>query len=243
MGSACMAEEKEIKIALFKNKDAKEIRTKLSHHLKLSNAVVQSDHYYDNADFLFTKRDRGLRIRYVGGIPVDFTCKALFYIPQRNPSPWYVEEHVFKLPTKERGAIREIFERFDLAFDQNNNLLTYADLDICLRKNNLSPKLIIEKKREIFMYEDAQVILDEVKNLGVFIEIETKTSSPMEIVKKLNLLQYGVRTIEGYTTLLSRKLGLVEMKQKEPLYIENPTWNVFPKEKEIYDALVRQIVK
>ncbi|GEM_PF-2503329 len=238
-----MTEEKEIKIQLFENKDVREIRAKLSQQLRWSKTVVQSDHYYDDADFLFTKRDRGLRIRFVGGNPIDFTCKALFYIPERKPSPWYVEEHVFKLPTKERDAIRKIFERFNLQFDLINASITYADVDMHLRKNNLSPKLIIEKKREVFVYEDAQVILDEVKDLGIFMEIETKTSSPMEIAKKLDLLKYGARTIEGYTTLLSRKLGLAEMKQKEPLYVENPTWNVFPKEKEIYGALISQIVK
>ena len=238
-----MAEEKEIKIQLSETLKRQDIRAQLSRQLKLSKIVVQSDQYYDTADFLFTKRDRGLRIRFVGGNPIDFTCKALFYIPNRKPSPWYVEEHAFKLPTKEGDAVQKIFERFDLQFDQKKKLITYVDLDRALRKNKLSPKLIIEKKREIFVYEDAQVILDEVKDLGMFIEIETKTSSPVAIAKKLGLLKQGVRTIEGYTTLLSRKLGLAEMQQKEPLYIKDPTWNVFQKEKEIYSELANQIAK
>ena len=73
-----MTEEKEIKIQLHENKDGKEIHAQLSRQLKLFKTIEQSDQYYDSADFLFTKRDRGLRIRFVGGNPVDFTCKALF---------------------------------------------------------------------------------------------------------------------------------------------------------------------
>ena len=79
--------------------------------------------------------------------------------------------------------------------------------------------------------------------MGVFIEIETKTSSPVEIAKELDILNSGMQTIEGYTTLLSRKLGLADMKQKEPMYKENPTWNVFAKEKKFYNLLVSQVVK
>lgn len=239
-----MTEEKEIKIKLSENVNVAEIRSKFLARLKLFKTIAQSDEYYDNAEFLFTKRDRGLRIRFVDKIPTDFTFKALFYIPHRKPIPWYVEEHAFKLPTKEVAAVYKIFKRFNLQVSRSSkDMLTYHDIDDCLRKNNLLPRVCVEKKREIFTYKDAQVILDEVKNLGYFIEIETKNSSPDEIAKELDMLASGTRTIEGYTTLISRKLGLADMKQKEPMYLENPTWNIFAKEKEIYNTLVSQAVK
>ena len=239
-----MAEEKEIKLLLSEEIDKVALYAQLSSKLKLKNTVIQSDHYYDNETFLFTKQDKGLRIRFVNQTPIDFTFKALFYFPNRKPSPWYVEEQTFKLPTQEIQLVQAIFERLNLTFSQKqNNELTYDDLHHLFAQNQLQPKLIIEKKRKTFLYEDAQIVWDEVKNLGTFIEIETKSSSPIRISEELELLKFGTRTIEGYTTLLARKLGLAEMKAKEPLYLENPLWNVFKQEKIIYEKLANQVAK
>lgn len=45
----------------------------------------------------------------------------------------------------------------------------------------------------------------------------------------------GKQTIEGYAALAYQKIGLPEMKEKEPNYIANPYWNVFEKEKRMYE--------
>ncbi len=107
-----MSEEKEIKLMLSEGESG--WLEKLSNQLPLVSSKAQTDYYYDNEDYFFTQRDRGLRVRFVNSKPVDFTFKALFYFPNRKPNQWYVEEHAFKLPTSEIKPIQTIFERFDL---------------------------------------------------------------------------------------------------------------------------------
>jgi adenylate cyclase class IV len=238
-----MAEEKEIKLKIDEDITSEQLMKILSKKLTLDHHVIQSDEYYDQENFLFTKRDRGLRVRFINGKPVDFTFKALFFFPERVPTPWYVEEHAFKLPTSEFKRVEEIFSRFNLKIQHSpKEPLTYEILHQNFLENKLSPKIVIKKDRSVFNYQDAQVILDQVEELGNFIEIETKKTTPIKIAQELNLLQYGKQTIEGYTTLLSRKFGLAEMKQKEPLYRKNPKWNIFKNEQKKYEVL-NQTVK
>lgn len=72
---------------------------------------------------------------------------------------------------------------------------------------------IIEKTRETYMvYDTFEVVCDDVKNIGRFIEIELK--KPIDDVKQ------GIAQIEG----LLKKMGVTEFKQYDRGYI-HMKWN------------------
>lgn len=71
---------------------------------------------------------------------------------------------------------------------------------------NFKKRTIIIKKREIYDCDDFEVILDDVKNLGFFIEVEAKNNKLkredcMSFLKKLNI-KYKKLPEKGYPELM-----------------------------------------
>ena len=79
------------------------------------------------------------------------------------------------------------------------------------------PLIVIEKIRKNFMYRDCEISIDEVRNLGNFIEIEYKgTNDNIEDVMKLlnNILieigaKVGPSDHKGYVYHLLKKQGYI----------------------------------
>jgi adenylate cyclase class IV len=77
----------------------------------------------------------------------------------------------------ENGKQSLIFYRRD---EKGNN--RWSDFDVLKFENDggeeffnkiFSIETIVEKRRELFIYDDTRIHLDEVKSLGFFIELET----------------------------------------------------------------------
>jgi len=71
----------------------------------------------------------------------------------------------------------------------------------------------IDKKREVFRYQDFEIVLDKVKNLGDFIEIELQgnfrnrrkhKNRIIEILKKLGVKQSQYCEYGGYVELMTK---------------------------------------
>lgn len=157
----------------------------------------QIDTYYDNPTDSFFKDPKNVndwvRIREENG-SLTFTYKH--WLPDGADIRTYCEETEYAMQSK-------------------------ADLCKILKKLNFSdgfvPLIVIEKIRKNFMYRDCEISIDEVRNLGTFIEIEYKgTDDNVENVMKLlnNILieigaKVGPSDHKGYVYHLLKKQGYI----------------------------------
>ena len=89
--------------------------------------------------------------------------------------------------------------------------ISHADLDIFKSINNLGTHYVIDKNRASYRYESFTIALDEVAELGSFLEIELMAST----IENLALIKQHMKTLlkglsleplkTGYGTLLLRK--------------------------------------
>jgi adenylate cyclase class 2 len=78
--------------------------------------------------------------------------------------------------------------------------------------------VVVEKTRNTWGYKDTTIAVDEVKNLGNFIEIEAKGKFPSVTSAKQHLysvlkeigVEVGEQDFEGYPYLLLKKKGLLK---------------------------------
>lgn len=119
-----------------------------------SNSKHQIDTYYDNPDdSLFKDPDHvntWIRIREEDE-KLSFTYKH--WLPEGAEIRTYCEEKEYPMTSKQ-----EISQHL-----KNLGLST-----------NFVPFIVTDKFRRCFMYRDCEISIDEVKNLGTYIEIEYK---------------------------------------------------------------------
>lgn len=231
-----MAEEKEIKLELSQDTQIQPILETLNQHgFMFDKTVRQKDIYFDNPHHYFSTHDKGLRIRYIENKAIDFTFKTLFYLSKRT-QPWYVEEHVFPLPSTQIKEWQLLLKRFSFTQKETTTILDESVIRKTFEDNNITPSIAVEKKRSYFNREGDCFIIDEVKNLGTFIEIECQINSPHSICDELGMNEIGKKTVDGYPAMLMRKQGISTINKKET-YSKNPIWNVLETERELYQKL------
>lgn len=72
-----------------------------------------------------------------------------------------------------------------------------------LEKLGFQPEVDVYKEREKFQLEDSEIVLDKVKNLGNFIEIEAPNLETLEkIAHNLGLEEKNIITDAGYPDLI-----------------------------------------
>ncbi len=134
-------------------------------HLVPARIEDQRDVYYSSPHRDFAHTDEALRVRY-GTNGVTLTYKGP------------------KLPVHGMKAREEI----NVRIDSGNNLETI------LQRLGLLPSFIVEKKREIYEWNGVEISLDEVQDLGTFVEIEIKGAVPHpeerieEVKRKLKIV-------------------------------------------------------
>lgn len=82
---------------------------------------------------------------------------------------------------------------------------------------NFEETIIIEKNRSVWYYKDAEIAIDDVKELGNFIEIEAKgnftniedAEKHLYIILKEIGAKVGEQDFEGYPYLLLKKKGFL----------------------------------
>ena len=78
--------------------------------------------------------------------------------------------------------------------------------------------MIVEKTRNAWIYKEVEIVIDEVKDLGFFIELEAKTNLELEKAKKLLYetlkelkAETGEQDFKGYPWRLLEKKGLLRV--------------------------------
>ena len=132
---------------------------------------------------------------------------------QQRDEYFVVPEGRLKLRTVENTDITELiyYERENALGPKNDDAYILKvkkseDLKRILKKI-LKSLIVVEKTREIYMYEGTQIHLDNVKNLGKFIEFERKTSdepanvkrNQMTLKKLMETLQISSSNLEAYS--------------------------------------------
>jgi predicted adenylyl cyclase CyaB len=171
----------------------------------LSDGEVKStknsvDKYYDNKDFSFFKQ--GIFIRVRDDKKLDFKYNF------EDDKHEYCQENRFELPIRmdKSDIFNNLLKTLGLKpLGDDVSLTTFLEL------NNLIDFVIIDKTRTEISKDELNFYLDNVKEVGEFIEIEgiPKQSSDIEdmianikgIAKKLNLKKLTT----GYVELYLRK--------------------------------------
>lgn len=73
---------------------------------------------------------------------------------------------------------------------------------------------IVEKKRELFLFDNTRIHLDTVKGLGTFLELETRVVNGLSDAKKRFKFLYDILELKGKEELRTSYLNLLVMKTK-----------------------------
>ncbi len=184
-----MPKEIEIKIKLENNK-TEQLRKWLIQNAKFMDKLQIIDYYLDNPKkSLYKISPEGFkdplefwRVRQIDN--VYFLCNKKRVIDE-NGRTISVEEN--EAVTPEGEAIIQI-----------------------LKKRGFTDQVIIYKTREIFQYEDFEIVFDSVKNLGEFIEIELKSDEQdpiqgksliYDLLKKIGITDF-IQFDRGYLCMI-----------------------------------------
>ncbi len=153
-----------------------EAKLKVDHHCDLREALdrldaepigrlLQTDTYFDSEDGRLFEAGCGLRIRTVE--PLGEGAIRQSTDPQVT----------FKGPLDPSSKVkrREEIETHCESADAMQRLLGVFDVQ---------PRLIIQKRRESFLLHDCRVELDELPNIGCFVEIEGPSESAVTAVQE-----------------------------------------------------------
>jgi adenylate cyclase class 2 len=171
-----MAQEIEMK---FPVPDHSDIRTTLaSLAAKEVGSVEQTDRYLDFPDKSLLASDSGLRVRRVAGKPDVLT---------------------FKGPRQE-GTDAKIREELESVCSSGGSI------DAILDAMGMVELVTVCKRRDAFALDGCDVLLDEIDELGCFVEVEGPTLDAVQSVcAKLQLPGTPIRA--SYAQLLSEKLN------------------------------------
>ncbi len=184
-----MSKEIEIKIKLD-NSQVEQFKKWLIQHAKFMDKLQIIDYYLDNPKKSFYKvSPQGFkdplefwRVRQIDN--VYFLCNKKRVIDETGKTV-SVEEN--EAVTPEGEAILQIF-----------------------KKRGFTDQIIIYKTREIFQYEDFEIVLDYVKKLGEFVEIELKSDEQdpiqgkkliYDLLKKIGLTEF-IQFDRGYLCMI-----------------------------------------
>ncbi|MGA2623637.1 MAG: class IV adenylate cyclase [Bacteroidota bacterium] len=108
------------------------------------------------------------------------------------------------------------YERDEHAKHRESNYRVFPCMEISLLKEILGRSLgiraTVKKKRELFMYNSTRIHLDEVENLGSFLELESPVEESLDkaqevvafLVREFNV-QDADFVLESYVDLLTSK--------------------------------------
>lgn len=239
-----MIEEKEIKIKVDKYIFDK-VKKYISEYAKPTKMKFQIDEYFDSELFMFTNLNRGLRVRYSGKIPQSVEFKSLFWNKYGNPNnPWYIEEVGLRLPlnTESKIILCTILKRFNLSLNIPEDIaIDYQLFKDLLNEAGLSSKIVVTKEREEYENDESAFVFDYIKELGYFIEIETKGVDPLNILKLIPVISNYTVIRNGYNDMIGENIpNLIPNEIKQRLFRLNPYWNVLETEVGIVHELLKE---
>ena len=127
--------------------------------------VLETDHFFDTSDRRLYQTDCGLRVRQWRSLAADGGSGATL---------------TFKGP-RQAGELK-IREELETALDSP------VAISATLEHLGFSEHIRYEKRREIWRLDDCEVTLDELPQLGWFVEIEGPTVRAVDTIRtRLNL--------------------------------------------------------
>lgn len=214
--------------------------------LSMKHKVSQKDVYWDNQACDIINLKRGLRVRYISNQIKNVEFKSLF----KGKEGQYVVEEIklLKGDKFDTSALKDILVNrlgiCELKDFKNNN---FGSLEIYLSSLGLSPSIILEKERKVWIdrNEEVEVSVDTVSDLGIFVEVEHVGISHQvydQIVGKFEKGGFAVRdtTYSGYLDLLLDKDNKITPKAGfEKKFAEDNMWNVKIGERDIFLSLTQ----
>ncbi len=185
--------DKEIEIKISLEKDQLEIlKNWLKENAEYKGEFHQVDQYFNNPkDSFFKINKKGLKdarifFRVRRADNKNTTCLKYFHYEPENPSRTsHCDEYETKIENPE--VITQMYEK--LGFEKD---------------------IIIDKKRRIYHYKEIEIAMDQVKNLGDFVELELKEQVKnvkaakgelYELLKEIGITKYRVQE-KGYVTMM-----------------------------------------
>lgn len=182
--------EIEIKLPL---KNRKEVESFLDIHAEIvSKNVFQKDTYYVPAHRDFFNKKYPFEFLRVRESTNSASINYKHAYPENSEKVEYRDE--FESNVGEAEAVKKIFHAL-----------------------NIEERVVVEKIRSTWIFERVEIVLDEVKDLGFFIELEANDffEDPKEgrkylftILEKLGA-QVGEEDMKGYALLVLEKQGYV----------------------------------
>ena len=173
--------------------------------LKQLSCKHDVDIYFDSPTLRLYRK--GIFVRTRNGKTVDIKFNRACLKDRTLAIQDHCEEYIFTLPLREPDRMRLNFVLLSLGLP----LLRYADFMHFLEVNRFKEHYRVDKVRTSYQHELFTISVDEVTNLGTFLEIElmADTTDNLEAVtQNMRTLLAGlslkpVKT--GYGTLLLRK--------------------------------------
>ena len=163
------------------------------------------DVYLDNPQALLYQKGIFIRIRNGKKLDIKFNRATL-----QNPDlaiQDYCEEYSFALPLQEKdlGKLNELLVSLDL------KSIAVADLEDLKVANGFGEHYRVDKMRTSYKHDSFTVCLDEVADLGTFLEIEFMANTIEDLAVVKQQMQNLIKGLDlaplktGYGTLLLRK--------------------------------------
>lgn len=186
-----------------------ELKDKLNINLKPNSEKVVEDIYYDTKDYKLLKNGNFLRIR--NGKQLDFKLSA------NDLTHLYCKETNYELNNENLKEISNVLKDLDVNINLNNINDLFNELEI------LAP--IKKKRRSYTLEENVVMVIDEVEDLGTFLEIEYDLEEDsldnadyyknllVDILKKHNIYDTSFREVHiGYVELYLKKYNIEAYK-------------------------------
>ncbi len=199
-----MALEIEIKLAV---KDRKKLYDLInfceSESTRASKQIKQKDEYFDTPENLLREKDLTVRLR-----TVDDKIKVAIKSPRI-----YIDDKIHKRVEIELSVTDE------------------SEIRAQLKNHSLVQKTIIEKKRQVFWFDNTAVSIDELPFIGTFVEIEAHSSDRIRNILEIFHLSEDNAVRENYTELLEAHFSRIGLPTKTSLIATFEAENEF-KEKD-----------
>lgn len=221
-----MTQEKEIKIILLKLSLDEFVERIINKGFKKEKDIYQLDIYFDTKDWYLYENLAALRLRIVNGKDYSFSFKKMFYRPQ-NRDHYFIEEIETKFPFDDTSKFKEIFGILDINYDERKFVSGQEIIDY-LKYYNYFDEQKMPEVRQIYVYGEDEITIDNVDKVGIIIELECKENEPLEIIKTILNDSEWERSLEGTSYIwLKNVKGLTSHIKNLERFKTDPTWNVW----------------
>lgn len=236
-------EEKEIKVQLSKAK-FEDLLAKFQKSSR-TEKEEQKDVYYDNELLKINNLNRGLRIRHKNKKAVSLEFKSLFYNRfTRKDNPWFIEEVAMHIPMKKSSVskLNRVLRRLGFEEVRIKEGSGLEEIVSSFEGIGLVDRITVTKIRTSFEDEDVSYVFDSIKELGYFLEIESK--GKVDPLSKIELLlQEDEYTFirNGYNDMVAKNIeNYLSNEEKQLLFKINPDWNILASELKLVKDLLTE---